>query len=185
MVRVRTMTQEEYKSNYASFKIIYGFHSTQYGNCLLAITDTDKAIAHLSFADNSYEEALEELKSNWPLTEIVQDINNETNEIMSNILSPCASVDESLSVLMKGTEFQMKVWECLTRIPVATTMTYEQVALTIGKPKASRAVGNAVMKNNIALLVPCHRVVGKSGRNKYKWGAKRKEIILANECQYP
>lgn len=184
MVRVQTMTAQEYKLNH-NFNIIYAFHSTPYGNCLLAIRNTDKAIVHLTFVDNSNEGALDELKKEWSLTELIQDTNYETNEIMHSVFSPCATLDDTLSVLLKGTEFQLQVWDALTRIPKATMVTYEQLALMIGKPKASRAVGNAVMKNNIALLIPCHRVVGKTGKNKYKWGVKRKEHIMKEECKYP
>ncbi|XP_031831992.1 O-6-alkylguanine-DNA alkyltransferase [Nomia melanderi] len=185
MVRTRTMTQDEYKKNHASFKIIYGFHSSPFGNCLLGVTDTDKAVLYLAFVDRNDEGGLADLKNNWPLSELVEDTNNETEEIIRNIFSPCAFVDDFLTVLLMGTEFQIKVWECLLTVPKATTITYEQIALSISNPKAVRAVGNAVMKNRIAYLVPCHRVVGKSGSNKYKWGTELKETIISHECQYP
>ena len=183
MVLVRTMTPQDYKLNHAKFKIIYSFQSTPFGDCLLGITNTNGAVAYLAFVDKGNEEALAVLKSVWPLTDLVEDTSSITNNIMSNV---CAmSLDDSFSVLLKGTEFQTKVWESLMQIPRATTTTYEQVAMIIGNPKASRAVGNAVMKNNVALLVPCHRVRGKSGSNKYKWGASRKEMIIAHEGKCP
>ncbi|KOC65324.1 Methylated-DNA--protein-cysteine methyltransferase [Habropoda laboriosa] len=124
------MTSEEYKAKHENFKIIYAFHPTPFGNCLIGITNIDKAVIHLTFV-----------------------------------------------------KFQITVWKALTLILEGTTITYAEVASKIGKPKAVRAVGNAVMKNNIAYLVPCHRVVGKSS-NKYKWGTKIKENILAHECKY-
>ncbi|KOX75802.1 Bifunctional transcriptional activator/DNA repair enzyme Ada [Melipona quadrifasciata] len=126
MVRFQTMTPQEYKEKYENFKINYGIYPTLFGDCLIGITSTDKAIVHLTFAHK-----------------------NET-----------------------GTEFQIKVWKALMLIPCSTTVTYEEVARNINKPKAVRAVGNALMRNNIVYLVPCHRVVGKSGSNKYKWGIK-------------
>ncbi|KZC13381.1 PREDICTED: regulatory protein ada [Dufourea novaeangliae] len=185
MVLLQTMTSEEYKKNHTSFKIIYGFHPSPFGNCLLAVTNTDQAVAYLAFVDGNNEEALMDLKNSWPLSELVDDTANETQKIMRKICSPCAFVDDFLTLLLMGTEFQIKVWESLLRIPKASTMTYEQVALSINKPKAVRAVGNAVMKNKIAYLIPCHRVVGKSGSNKYKWGTKRKESIMTYECESP
>ncbi|OAD53200.1 Methylated-DNA--protein-cysteine methyltransferase [Eufriesea mexicana] len=127
------MTRQEYKINHTKFKIIYAFHSTPFGNCLIGTTNTDKAIVHLGFV---------------------------------------------------GKKFQIKVWEALMLISDGSTVTYEQVAQNIGKPTASRAVGNAVMKNYIVYLIPCHRVVGKSGSNKYKWGTNLKESILTHERKY-
>lgn len=183
MVLVRAMTPQEYKLNQTEFKVIYGFHSTPFGDCLLGITSTDGAVAYLAFVDKGNEEALAALKGVWPLTDLVEDTGSVTNSIVRNICA--ASLDDSLSVLLKGTEFQTKVWASLMQIPRATTITYEQVAMIIGNPKASRAVGNAVMKNNVAMLVPCHRVKGKSGSNKYKWGAGRKEMIIAHEGKHP
>ena len=183
MVLVRTMTPQEYKLNHAEFKIIYAFHSTPFGDCLLGVTSTDGAVAYLAFVDKGNEEALAVLKSTWPLSDLAEDTSSITDSITRNICA--ASPDDSLSVLLKGTEFQTKVWESLMQIQRAKTITYEEVAMLIGNPKASRAVGNAVMMNNVALLVPCHRVVGKSGSNKYKWGASRKEKIIAHEDKYP
>ncbi|XP_071872104.1 O-6-alkylguanine-DNA alkyltransferase [Bombus fervidus] len=181
MVRSQSMTPQEYKEKHENFNIIHGFHATPFGDCLIGITNTNKAIVHLAFVDKNNEEALNELKNDWPLSKLVEDTSNETNKIIEKIFSRCVTVDDSTSVLMKGTQFQIKVWEALMLIPHGTTVTYEQVACNIDKPKAVRAVGNAVMKNNIGYLVPCHRVVGKSGSNKYKWGTKRKENILLYE----
>ncbi|XP_043514480.1 bifunctional transcriptional activator/DNA repair enzyme Ada [Frieseomelitta varia] len=180
MVRFQNMTPQEYKEKYENFKINYGIYPTPFGDCLIGITSTDKAIVHLTFAHKN-ETALTELKNNWPLSKIVEDTSNETNEILEKAFSNHASVDDSILILMKGTEFQIKVWKALMLIPCGTTVTYEEVAHNINKPKAARAVGNALMRNNIVYLVPCHRVVGKSGSNKYKWGTKCKENFLMHE----
>lgn len=184
MVRYRTMTIEEYKLDSTKFKIIYAFHSTPFGKCLLGMTNTDKAILYLAFVDKSNEEALMRLQDSWSLSELIEDTNNETNEIIQKIFNHRVFKDDSILVVLKGTEFQIKVWESLMNIPEGTTTTYVQVAESIDKPKASRAVGNAVMKNSIAYLVPCHRVMGKSGSNKYTWGADRKESIMTHEKKY-
>ncbi|XP_053985861.1 bifunctional transcriptional activator/DNA repair enzyme Ada [Hylaeus volcanicus] len=184
MVRIRAMTSEEYRAKHESFKIIYGFHPTFCGNCLLGVTDSDKTVVYLAFVDKSQEEALAELKNDWPLSELTKDNMFETEEIVRKIFSPRGLVGDHITVLLLGTEFQIKVWRSLLSIPVATTVTYEQVASMIDHPKAARAVGNAVMKNKIAYLIPCHRVKGKSGSNKYKWGTDRKENILMSESNY-
>lgn len=184
MVRFQTMTPQEYKTNHRNFKIIYGFYPTPFGNCLIGITSTDNAIIYLGFVDKSNKEALTELKSNWPFSELIKNIGNEINEIIEKIFFKQISTNDSILVFMKGTEFQIKVWKALMFISDGTTITYEQIAQNIGKPKAVRAVGNAIMKNYIAYLVPCHRVVGKSGSNKYKWGTKRKENLLIHERKY-
>nr|XP_033329513.1 methylated-DNA--protein-cysteine methyltransferase, inducible isoform X1 [Megalopta genalis] len=183
MVRSRTITQDEYKQHHAEFKIIYGFHSSPFGKCLVGVTDTDKAVAFLTFVDDSNEKGLAKLKSCWPLSELVEDNDNETSQIMETIFPSGTIVNNSLTLLLMGTEFQIKVWQSLLDIPKATTVTYEQVAQNINNPKAVRAVGNAVMKNKVVYLVPCHRVKGKSGSNKYKWGPELKETILSYERQ--
>ncbi|CAK9823559.1 Methylated-DNA--protein-cysteine methyltransferase [Anthophora retusa] len=183
MVRFQTMTPEKYKAKHVNFKILYAFHPTPFGDCLIGITNVDKAVVHLAFVDKSKTEAFAELKDNWPLSELIEDSTNETGEIVKKIFSEPVFTNDSISVLLKGTEFQIKVWEALTRVTEGTTITYAEVASNIGNPKAVRAVGNAVMKNNIAYLVPCHRVIGKSS-NKYKWGTKVKENILAHERKF-
>lgn len=185
MVRChQTMTPQEYKLNCSKFKIIYAFHPTPFGKCLLGITNNDKAILYLAFVDKSNEEALMRLQNNWSLSELIEDTNNETNEIMQKIFNHRVFMDDTIMVVLKGTEFEINVWKSLMNIPEGTTTTYEQVAESIEKPKASRAVGNAVMKNSIAYLVPCHRVMGKSGSNKYTWGTDRKENILKHEQKF-
>ncbi|XP_076644305.1 O-6-alkylguanine-DNA alkyltransferase [Halictus rubicundus] len=183
MIRSRIMTQDEYKQDHANFKIIYGFHSSPFGDCLLGMTNTDKAIAFLAFVNDGSDKAFTELKNDWPLSELVEDNDNETAQVVQAIFSPRAGSNDSLTLLLMGTEFQIKVWQCLLCIPKATTITYQQVASDINNPKAVRAVGNAVMKNKVAYLVPCHRVKGKSGSNKYKWGSKLKEAIVSYEIQ--
>ncbi|XP_078040210.1 O-6-alkylguanine-DNA alkyltransferase isoform X2 [Augochlora pura] len=183
MVCFRTINQAEYEQNHAEFKIIYDFHSSPFGDYLVGVTNTDKAVAFLTFVKEGNEEGLANLRKCWPLSELVEVDDNETSQIMQTVFSSDTVANNSLRLLLMGTEFQMKVWQCLLDIPKGTSITYEQVARNINNPKAVRAVGNAVMKNKIAYLVPCHRVKGKSGSNKYKWGAEMKDAILSYEKQ--
>lgn len=187
MVHYRTITPQEYKARHADFQLVYSFYPTSFGDSqslLLAITSTEKAIVHLAFVTKSNDEALERLKKRWPLSELIQDDTGDTVGIVKRILSSRVATDHSLVVLMKGTEFELEVWTALLSISEGTTSTYEDVARKVGRPKAARAVGNAVMKNNIAYLIPCHRVVGKSGSNKYSWGTDCKENVMAHERQF-
>ncbi|XP_076761710.1 O-6-alkylguanine-DNA alkyltransferase [Xylocopa sonorina] len=181
MVNCQTITPEEYKTKRENHRILYAFHPTPFGDCLLAIRGTDKAVVFLSLADKYKERALAELRNEWPLSELMEDATNKTKEIVQKIFSERVSSDDGILVALKGTEFEIAVWKALLSIPKGTTVTYGQVASNIGKPKAVRAVANAVMKNNVGYLVPCHRVVSKSGENKYKWGTDRKEAIQVYE----
>lgn len=183
MEQIRTITVEEYNTQPPSFKIIYGCPRTPFGKCYLGVTDTDKAIVHLAFpnisTDKDHEEAVRQLQKSWPKTELRESESEIIDEIAGKMFDRISK--HPLLILMKGTDFQLKVWKSLMDIPPGTTTTYSEVAASIDKPKAVRAVGNAVMQNKIAYLVPCHRVMGKSGSNKYAWGPKLKQDILDYE----
>ncbi|CAL7938975.1 unnamed protein product [Xylocopa violacea] len=184
MVHFQTITPGEYKANRANYQIFYAFHPTPFGDCLLAITGTDKAIVFLAFVDESKEKALMELKNDWPFSELIEDTASETKKIVQKVFSERVSSDDTILITLKGTEFEMEVWKALLLIPKGTTTTYGQIACNIDKPKAVRAVANAIMRSNIGYLVPCHRVVSRSGNNKYKWGTDRKESIQNYERKY-
>lgn len=173
---------EEYKDNCRRFQLLYGFHDTPFGKCLIAVTDTDE-IAYLTFVDESEHEALEVLRKIWLTTTILEDTKDKTTNIIKKIFYDDAFQLNFVSVLMKGTEFQIKVWKSLTTIPKGTVLTYESIAQMINHPRAVRAVGNAISKNYIAYIIPCHRVKGKNGSNKYSGGVERKEAILEYEYQ--
>lgn len=176
-----------YKSNYMSFQLLYAFHQTPFGKCLVAVTDTNEDVAYLTFVDGDEATALKDLKAKWPLTGAQEDTGNKTGTVVARIFHPDDSQLHSVRVLMKGTEFQIKVWKSLTEIPGGTVITYEDVARMTGcSPKAAIAVGNAVSKNYVAYIVPCHRVIAKNTRvrgTKYAWGTERKETILKYEKQ--
>lgn len=183
MVSFRSMTVNEYKNEYETFQQLYAFHQTPFGKCLVAVTDTGDEVTYLGFVDKDESEALEILQQKWPLTKTLKDTKNKTKAIVEKVFDPEFGTSKlhSVGVLMKGTEFQIKVWRSLTSIPKETIVTYEKIAQMIDNPRAAIAVGNAVSKNYIAYIVPCHRVKGKSGSNKYGWGVERKEAILKFE----
>lgn len=182
MVKFQSMTLKEYKDNCRTFQLLYGFHHTPFGKCIIAVTDTDENIAYLAFVDEKTEqESLQVLKRTWHETAVLKDAKNKTASIVERIFHGDASQLDFVSVIMKGTEFQTKVWKSLTTIPKGTIFTYEKVAQIIDNPKAAFAVGNAISRNYIAYIVPCHRVKGKNGSNKYTWKVERKEAILKYE----
>ncbi|KMQ91867.1 regulatory protein ada-like protein [Lasius niger] len=184
MVLFRSITVDEYK-NESTFQQLYAFHETPFGKCLIAITDTDEDVIYLEFVDGDESEALKILKQKWPMTKTLKDTKNKTKNIIEKIFHPDnTSHLHSVGVLMKGTEFQIKVWRSLISIPKGTITTYEKIAQMIDNPKAAIAVGTAISKNYIAYIVPCHRVKGKNGSNKYAWGIERKEAILEYESQH-
>lgn len=184
MVIFRSITVDKYKNVYMTFHLLYAFHQTPFGKCLIAITDTDEDVTYLGFADEDESEALKILKLKWPMTKILEDTENKTKAIIEKIFHPDTSRLHSVRVLMKGTDFQIKVWRSLISIPNKTITTYEKIAQDIGNPKAAIAVGSAISKNYIAYIVPCHRVKGKNGSNNYSWGVERKEAMLEYERQH-
>ncbi|XP_018362326.1 PREDICTED: methylated-DNA--protein-cysteine methyltransferase [Trachymyrmex cornetzi] len=190
MVVFRSMTVDEYKSNYMMFQLLHAFHRTPFGKCLVAITDTDKSVTYLNFIDDGYDDeatALKDLKAKWPLTQILKDTENKTDAVIAKIFHPDYSQLDFIHVFMKGTEFQIKIWKSLTGIPGGTVTTYEDVARMVGcNSKTAIAVGNACSRNYIAYVVPCHRVVAKNTHVsgiKYVWKTERKEAILEYEKQ--
>lgn len=182
MVKFRSMTTNEYKMDRSAFKLLYAFHPTPFGKCLVAITNTNKAVVYLGFVDGVETYALMVLENEWRFSEISEDRGNETKNIIEEIFRPDVSSLDSICVLLKGTSFQVNVWKSLMTIPKGESITYEEVAKMVENPKAVRAVGNAISKNRIAYIVPCHRVKGKMANNdKYAWGVQRKQAILKYE----
>lgn len=178
------MTVDKYKSNYMTFQLLYAFHQTPFGKCLIAVTDIDEDVAYLTFFDDEAS-ALADLKVKWPLTRISEDTENKTDAVVAKIFHPDDPQLRTVHVIMKGTEFQIKVWRSLTEIPIGTVTTYEKVAQMVDcNPKAAIAVGNAISKNYVAYIIPCHRVIAKNMRlqgTKYAWGSERKVAILEYE----
>ena len=178
------ITPGEFKQKGAGLTIQYGFHDSPFGECLIALTE--RGICGLQFVANSDCEAtLSELKTSWPQAEFVED--DEATRPFINPIFNLSEAEErpSLPLYLKGTNFQIQVWQALLKIPVGTAVSYGTVAQLIGNPKASRAVGTATGSNPIGYLIPCHRVIRQAGGlGQYRWGSSRKKAILGWESAY-
>ena len=136
-------------------------------------------------ADDDREATLSELKASWPQAAFVAD--DEATRPFINPIFNLSDTEErpSLPLYLKGTKFQIQVWQALLKIPVGTAVSYGSVAQMIGNPKASRAVGSATGNNPIAYLIPCHRVIQQAGKlGQYRWGSSRKKAILGWESAH-
>jgi AraC family transcriptional regulator of adaptative response/methylated-DNA-[protein]-cysteine methyltransferase len=181
-VNAEAMTPGEFKTKGAGLKINYGFHPSPFGECLLAATE--RGICGLGFVgEGGRLQALEDFKRRWPAAEF-QENSQKTRSYIDRIFSPTKTNGSNpVKLLLMGTNFQIRVWEALLRIPPGAVVCYEDLARRLGKPSASRAVGSAVGRNPISFLIPCHRAIRKMGiTGDYHWGAARKKAILAWEA---
>lgn len=181
-VSTEAVTPGEYKAQGAGLTIHYGRHATPFGDCLLAATE--RGICLLLFIDEGgWEAAQAELQREWQGAALCFDP-SFTQPLIDQIF-PAEPTDEHspVKLFLKGTNFQIKVWQALLKIPFGGAASYEDIAQAIGQPGAARAVGGAVGANHIAYLIPCHRVIRKNGLLKdYRWGATRKKAILSWEA---
>ena len=181
-VTFEAMTPGQFKQMGAGLRIAYGFHDTPFGACLLA--RTTRGICHLGFVDgDDRNAAFGVLQLNWPEAEFVED-KSVTDQVVRRIFSADPSREaRPFHLLLKGTNFQVNVWRALLTIPRGRVLSYQDIAVYLGHPKAFRAVGNAIAINPVGYLIPCHRVVAKSGKiHRYRWGAARKKAILGREA---
>jgi AraC family transcriptional regulator of adaptative response/methylated-DNA-[protein]-cysteine methyltransferase len=179
-VTTEAVTPGEYKSHGEGVTIHYGIHLTPFGKCLIGLTE--HGICHLGFVQSSEGDAIDNLVAHWKEAKMVEDYRS-TAVLVEPIFSLRFSERiKPLNLHLRGTNFQLKVWEALLQIPAGTVTTYEGLAQRIGQPSASRAVGSAVGHNPIAVLIPCHRVIRKVGDfGNYRYGAQRKKALLARE----
>jgi AraC family transcriptional regulator of adaptative response/methylated-DNA-[protein]-cysteine methyltransferase len=178
-VTTEAVTPGEYKSRGAGLTIRYGLHATPFGKCLIGVTE--RGICHFGFIQSTEGEAIDELVDNWKQARMIEDYNS-TAPLIEPIFDLNRRKDQALHLLLRGTNFQIKVWEALMQISPGSVTTYEQVASRVGSPNSSRAVGNAVAHNPIAVLIPCHRVLRKLGEfGNYRYGAARKKALLVRE----
>jgi AraC family transcriptional regulator, regulatory protein of adaptative response / methylated-DNA-[protein]-cysteine methyltransferase len=180
-VSIEAMTPGEFKQSGEGLTIHYGFHPTRFGECLLAVTG--RGICGLSFvSDGNRTVALKELSARWTGA-MLRESPATTKPFVDRLFSNRKrKKSEPLQLFLKGTNFQVKVWEALMKIPEGAVVSYEDLARVVGHPGASRAVGSAVGKNPIAYIIPCHRVIKRVGViGDYHWGAERKRALLGWE----
>lgn len=176
------MSPGDYKTRGAGLTIRYGYHLSPFGVALVMVTD--RGLAGLSFNDAGGErEAFADMSSRWPNAAYVEDM-SATAPYAARIFDPARwRAEEPLRVILIGTDFQVRVWQALLKIPMHKAKTYSAIAGEIGAPKASRAVGAAIGANPVSFVVPCHRALGKSGAlTGYHWGLTRKRAILGWEA---
>jgi AraC family transcriptional regulator of adaptative response/methylated-DNA-[protein]-cysteine methyltransferase len=176
------MSPGEWKSGGEGLTIHYGFHPSPFGSAL--VMATERGLAGLAFADQGRElAALADMKSRWIRANYVED-SARTAAVAKRIFDPAQwQSAQPLRVVLIGTDFEVRVWDMLLKIPMGKLVTYSDIAGRIDAPKAARAVGAAVGKNPVSFVVPCHRVVGKSGElTGYHWGITRKRAMLGWEA---
>ena len=175
------MTPGDYKAKGRGLTMRYGFHPSPFGEAILVATD--RGLAGLGFVDDGERTlALRDMVSRWPNASFVED-QAATAPLAGRIFDPDAWRQERpLRVVLIGTDFEVRIWETLLRIPLGRASTYASIAERIGAPKAARAVGAAVGRNPISFVVPCHRVLGRTGAlTGYHWGLTRKQAMLGWE----
>ncbi len=176
------MSPGEWKAGGEGLTLHYGFHPSPFGTAL--IMTTDRGLAGLALADRGGEQAtLADMKGRWPKAKYVEDA-ARTAPISSRIFDPAQwRAEEPLRVVLIGTDWEVRVWQALLKIPMGRLATYSGIAGKVCTPAAARAVGAAVGKNPICFVVPCHRVIGKSGElTGYHWGLTRKRAMLGWEA---
>jgi AraC family transcriptional regulator, regulatory protein of adaptative response / methylated-DNA-[protein]-cysteine methyltransferase len=176
------MSPGEWKAGGETLTIAYGFHPSPFGNAL--IMATGRGLAGLAFADPGEEAAvLADMRARWPRAIYVEDTAGTAPLARRIFDSATWRPGAPLRVVLIGTDFEVRVWEALLDVPMGRLATYSDIAAKICKPTAARAVGAAVGRNPVSFVVPCHRVVGKSGSlTGYHWGLTRKRAMLGWEA---
>lgn len=175
------MSPGAWKARGEGLTIRYGYHASPFGTAL--VMATGRGLAGLAFADSGEEEAaFDDMRRRWPRATYLAD-QAATAPYALRVFDPSRwRPEEPLRVVMIGTDFQVRVWQALLRIPLGGARTYADLACSVGRPAASRAVGAAVGANPLSFVVPCHRAIGKSGAlTGYHWGLTRKRAMLGWE----
>lgn len=177
-INIEGMTPAEYKNGGQHLSINYSFAETPFGNVIVA--STDKGVCYMAF-ENDETAALEQLKGKFPHAEFQRKLDLIQQNALFIFQNDWEKLPE-IKLHLKGTDFQLKVWETLLKIPMGQLSTYGNIAEQIGNPNASRAVGTAIGSNPVAFLIPCHRVIQSSGEmGGYMWGTTRKTAIIGWE----
>ncbi len=181
-VRVEAASPGEIKSGGAGWTIKAGFAPSPFGDCLAA--QSPRGVCHISFVDRNRKEAWENLKGLWPNARWQRDdvaIRRLLHGVFARTDRPRAR--RPLTAFVRGTDFQLRVWRALLSIPSGKVTTYGQLAAVVCTSSAARAVGSAVGSNELAWLIPCHRVIRQTGAaGDYRWGAVRKQAMIAWEA---
>ena len=181
-VNIEAMTPGEFKARGAGIEIHYGFHATPFGECLLAATE--RGVCGMGFVgEGGRGRTLSDFKERWPEARLKENA-RLTAPYLDRIFGPAnGDGHKPITLILRGTNFQVKVWEALLRIPMGSVASYEQLAACVCSTRAARAVGAAIGKNPIAFLIPCHRAIHKAGViGNYHWGSARKKAMLAWEA---
>ncbi|MGL5834928.1 MAG: methylated-DNA--[protein]-cysteine S-methyltransferase [Waterburya sp.] len=180
-VTLEAMSPGEFKTGAIGLQIWYGIHQTPFGECLIAMTL--RGICNLHFLDTTNKDVIEQaFRLEWANAEIKQD-QQATQEICDRIFEPSTTHKKPLVLYVKGTNFQIQVWRALLNIPFGGITTYQGLAAAMGRPTAARAVGNALGRNPVGYLIPCHRVIRESGEfGGFRWGLERKTVLLGWEA---
>lgn len=180
VLHAEAVTPGQLKSRGAGLTITFGWRATQFGDALLAITPI--GLCHLAFSSSGGRAAAEsDLRARWPAASFARD-DDAIAPFGARAFPESAAHGGPLALHVRGTNFQLRVWKALLRVPAGTITKYGSIARDIGKPTASRAVGTAVGDNPISWLIPCHRVLrGDGGIGGYAWGVERKRTMLVWE----
>ena len=176
-VKLEAVTPGEYKNEGQGVVIQYGFHPTPLGRMFVAMTP--RGVCRIEFAGTRADgEVLADLQKDWFKAELVSS-DDSTSSVANSLFSRQRNEQTSpLPLQVIGTNFQVAVWLALLKIPAGALASYYDIAQAVDHPKASRAVGNAIGCNPIALLIPCHRVIQKSGAlGGYRWGLTKKQLV--------
>ena len=170
----------EIKAGGAGWQITAGFANSPFGDCLVATTP--RGLCRLDFIDARNRQSAEsDILRDWPNAKICWN-NSEASATADRIFQRPGQRRCELRCFVRGTQFQVRVWQALLRVPHGQLATYKQIAAAIGKPAANRAVGTAIGSNPIGYLIPCHRVIRSTGvLGQYRWGGTRKQAIVARE----
>ena len=178
-ISIEGMTPGEFKNEGENLNINYSFSETLFGNVLVA--STPKGLCHLMFFEDK-EFALKELQSSFPKANY-KEIADSIQKNALDIFSPDQNNLAEIKLHLKGTPFQLKVWNALLKIPSGQLSTYGNIAKNIEQETASRAVGTAIGSNPIAFIIPCHRVIQATGTyGQYRWGSPRKSVLIGWEA---
>lgn len=182
MISCEGMTPGEYRQHGRDLRISFGIHASPFGDCLIATTD--RGVCKMAFVDSVDEgRATErELREEWSAAEIVRD-ERQTGAVADAVFD--RGRGGPLHLLLRGTPFQLRVWEALLSIPEGTLASYQQVAELLDEPTAVRSVASAIARNRIGYLIPCHRVIRSNGDfGQYRWGSDRKKAMAGWEASH-